>query len=73
MMQQESPLRNSSASTSDWIGQVKGRVIYAYDLSTLISEAGGKLELTKEGFEQASWRVSPRGLASGPDEASSKT
>lgn len=42
-MQEESPPRNSSASTSDWIGQVKGHVIYAYDLSTLVSETGGKL------------------------------
>lgn len=40
MMEQGSLPRNSSASTSDWIGQVKGRVIYAYDLSTLISETG---------------------------------
>ena len=71
MMQQESPLTNSSASTSDWIGQVKGRVIYAYDLSTLISETGGKIEFPSEGFELASWSLSRRGSGSEPDEASS--
>ncbi len=32
------PLRNGSASTSDWIGQVVGGIIYAYDLDTLFSE-----------------------------------
>lgn len=32
IIQQEYPLGNSSASTSDWIGQIKGGVIYAYDL-----------------------------------------
>ena len=32
-------LQASSACTSDWIkGQVKGGVLYAYDLSTLVSE-----------------------------------
>jgi len=35
IIQEEYPLRNGSATTSDWIGQVKGGVIYAYDLSTL--------------------------------------
>jgi hypothetical protein len=43
IIQEEYPLRNSNATTSDWIGQVKGRVIYAYDLSTLFS---GAIEFT---------------------------
>ena len=43
IIKQEYPLRNSSARTSDWIGQVKGRVIYAYDLDTLVS---GAIEFT---------------------------
>jgi hypothetical protein len=43
IIKQEYPLRNSSARTSDWIGQVKGRVIYAYDLGNLFS---GGIELT---------------------------
>lgn len=33
--QEEYPLRNNSATTNDWIGQVKGHAIYAYDLSAL--------------------------------------
>jgi hypothetical protein len=37
--QQEYPLNTNGASTNDWIGQVKGRVIYAYDLNSLISGA----------------------------------
>ena len=35
IIQQEYPLGNSSARTSDWIGQVKGGVIYACDLDSL--------------------------------------
>ncbi len=30
-------LHNSGASTSDWIGRIEGRVIYAYDLGTVSS------------------------------------
>ena len=41
--QQEYPLQTSGASTSDWIGQVQGRVIYAYHLGTLSS---GAIEFT---------------------------
>ena len=38
IIQEEYPLRNGSASTSDWIGQVEGGIIYAYDLSGLSLE-----------------------------------
>lgn len=44
IIQEECPLRNNSATTSDWIGQVKDGVIYAYDLGTLSS---GAIEFTK--------------------------
>jgi len=43
IIQQEYPLQNSCASTSDWIGQVQGRVIHAYHLGTLSS---GAIEFT---------------------------
>ncbi len=46
IIQQQYPLQNSGASTSDWIGQVKGRVIYAYDLNTLFPENKGEIEFT---------------------------
>ncbi len=39
IQQQEYPLKTNGASTSDWIGQVKGRVIYAYDLNSLLPGA----------------------------------
>jgi hypothetical protein len=39
IQQQEYPLQTNGASTSDWIGQVKGQVIYAYDLNSLLSGA----------------------------------
>jgi hypothetical protein len=42
MPQRESPSRTSGARTSDWIGRAEGRVIYAYDLSTLNSENEGE-------------------------------
>lgn len=37
MTQQDFLFRNNGASTSDWIGQAKGRIIYAYDVSALIA------------------------------------
>lgn len=43
--QQEYPLQTNGASTSDWIGQVKGQVIYAYDLNSLLS---GVMKFTDE-------------------------
>jgi hypothetical protein len=41
IIQQGYILQNNGASTSDWIGQVKGRVIYAHDLGTVSSGAIG--------------------------------
>jgi hypothetical protein len=35
IIQEEYQPRNNSATTNDWIGQVKGHAIYAYDLSAL--------------------------------------
>jgi len=45
IIQEEYPLRNNNATTSDWIGQVEGRVIYAYDLGTLFSGAIGSTDM----------------------------
>ena len=39
MIDTGTPSQNSSASTSDWIGQAQGRVIYAYDLGMLLERA----------------------------------
>jgi hypothetical protein len=64
MTQQEIPLTNNDARTSDWIGQTKGRVIYAYDLATLASDAEVKIDPTNEDFEQALQRVGQRGSPS---------
>lgn len=66
MMQQELQDRNSGAKTSDWIEQVIGRVIFAYDLGTLVSESKGKIEFTKEGIGQAPERASLHATPPGP-------
>ena len=65
----EVPLGNSGASTADWIGQIKGRAIYAYDLAALAGESSEAKGFT---FEQALQRVS-RPKPKSPDEASSGT
>jgi len=38
VIQEMVSLQANSACTSDWIGQVKGGVLYSYDLSTLVPE-----------------------------------
>jgi len=53
IVQQLESLQTNSASTSDWIEQVKGCVIYAYDLGTLVFEGAGIVQYTKDDFEQA--------------------
>ena len=58
IIQEKASLQANDASTSGWIGQVKGGVIYAYDLSTLVSERKGNTEFTKEDFEVALKKVS---------------
>ncbi|MBI2304160.1 MAG: hypothetical protein HYU86_05375 [Chloroflexi bacterium] len=48
----ELPLQNSGANTAGWIGQIKGRIIYSYDLAVL---TGGKSEaesFTRKNFQQ---------------------
>ncbi len=60
LIQEKVSLQANGARTSDWIGQVKGGVIYAYDLSTLVSEREGITEFTKEDFERALKKVSRR-------------
>lgn len=69
IQQQDLPLRNSSASTSDWIGQAKGRAIYAYDLVSLVSTGAGGADFTKEAFDKELRKVSRRTKPSEPDQA----
>ena len=49
IIQEEYPLRNGSASTSDWIGQVEGGIIYAYDLGAVFL---GENEFTDTPYNQ---------------------
>jgi len=65
-MQRELQDRNSGAKTSDWIEQAIGRVIFAYDLGTLVSESKGKIEFTKEGAGQAPEHASLHATSTGP-------
>ena len=58
VIQEKVSLEAKGARTSDWIGQIKGGVLYAYDLSTLVSERKGISEFSKEDFEIALKKVS---------------
>lgn len=60
VMQEKDSLQANGARTSDWIGRIKGGVLYAYDLSTLASERKEPIEFTKEDFERALKKVSKR-------------
>lgn len=58
-------LKNSGASTSDWIGQTEDKAIYSFDLSNLVSQnTKGTPIFTKNDFEQALRKVSRRGKVS---------
>lgn len=48
VMQGEVSLQANGARTSDWIGQFNGGILYAYDLSTLVSER-------QKGLTQTQW------------------
>lgn len=43
VIQEMISLPPNSACTSDWIGQIKGGVLYAYDITPYISEREGGL------------------------------
>jgi hypothetical protein len=58
VMQEKGSLQATGARTSDWIGQIKGGILYAYDLGTLVSERKEPIEFTKEDFDQALKKVS---------------
>ena len=60
VIQEKDSLQANGARTSDWIGQIKGGVLYAYDLSTLASEGKEPIEFTKEDFERVLKKVSKR-------------
>jgi len=60
VIQEKVSLEAKGARTSDWIGQIKGGVLYAYDLGTLVSERKGITEFSKEDFEIALKKVSRR-------------
>ena len=53
MVKEKDSLQAKGARTSDWLGQVKDGVLYAYDLSTLVSKSKGITEFTKKDFEIA--------------------
>lgn len=57
MTRQVGSLQANGASTSDWIGQIKDRVIYAYDISSLVSEDAETIQFTKEDFEHVPEKV----------------
>ena len=50
-------LQAAGATTNDWIDQVKNRVIYSYDLSTIVSGSAGILDFTKGDSEDVSKKV----------------
>lgn len=57
IIQKTESLQANGARTSDWIGRIKGGVIYAYDLGSLASNGVGTISFTKEDFEHALKKV----------------
>lgn len=57
VIEEKNSLKANGARTSDWIGQIEGGVLYAYDLGMLEPENKG-IEFTKEDFEKALEKVS---------------
>jgi hypothetical protein len=49
MMEGTNSLKANGARTSDWLGQVKGGILYAYDLYTVVSE-NNSTTLTSEAW-----------------------
>jgi hypothetical protein len=37
--------QNSSARTADWLGKVRGQLIYAYDLGAMLKAGGATVEV----------------------------
>jgi hypothetical protein len=49
--QQVNPLLPNSACTADWIGQLNGGAIYAYDITSSIPQRTEVIQFNKEIFE----------------------
>lgn len=47
VIQEMDSLKANSACTSDWIGQVKGGVLYSYDLSGFVPVKAGGMTQTQ--------------------------
>jgi hypothetical protein len=58
VMEREYSLEANGARTSDWIGQIKDGILYAYDLSLLESEKESMSVYTKADFERDLKKVS---------------
>lgn len=72
-MKEKERRSSSGARTSDWIGQVKDRILHAYDLGSSGSEGTGSAGLTKEDFEQVLKKVSRKLTSSAPARAKKRT
>lgn len=48
MIEEKNSLKANGARTSDWLGQVKGGILYAYDLSTVVSENKGAVVTSED-------------------------
>lgn len=60
VIQQAASSQANSANTSDWIGKLKGGVIYAYDLSVIVSQGVGSIGFIKRDLEQTPEHVSQK-------------
>jgi len=52
-------LQTKGARTSDWLGQVKGRVLYAYDLSNLVYKRK-KIKSSQKPILNSTQRIKPK-------------
>jgi len=60
MVNTKDSLRAKGARTSDWLGQVKGRILYAYDLGNLVYK-GRKLKSSPKPILNSIKRTKPKG------------
>jgi hypothetical protein len=60
IMQQTTHADTAGARTSDWLDQLTGKVIYAFDLSAMFSPVQGNADFTKGDFELGLKKASRR-------------
>ncbi len=51
-IQRATPLEANGARTSDWIGRIKGHVIYAYDLGSPTTSSARFIDFTIKDFDE---------------------